>query len=308
MATLDELCELIARHAHNEGQTDTAIPRLGVTRVSTRTMPMKMVYEPFFCVVAQGAKEVMLGDKVVRYGAGNFLVVSLDLPVTSEIRNASREKPLLSVTLGLDPTLLADVLLSLPDEVAETAPMTGIAVSAITDDLVDPMVRLLKLVESPRDIPILAPLIEREILYRLMCGEQSGMLRQIALAESRMSQIARAIGWLRANYAEAMRVETLAGIAGMSASSFHRHFKAATAMSPLQFQKQIRLQEARKLLLAQKADAARVGFAVGYESPSQFSREYNRFFGLPPGRDAAQLRALGTTDEQALVRVLHADA
>ena len=300
MPTLDDLSEQILRHSV-EGSTKTAVPHLSVARVHTRTLPNRMVYEPFVCLVAQGAKEVMLGDKLIRYAAGNYLVVSLDLPVSSVIREASRNRPLLSATLALNPTLLTDILLTLPEDSPAVAPSTGLAVSTAPDDLVDAMSRLLGLLDQPRDIAMLAPLFEREILYRLMQGEQGAMLRQIALSDSRLSQIARTIGWIRRNYAESLRIEALAQLAGMSASSFHRHFKAATAMSPLQFQKQIRLQEARKLLLAQKADAARVGFAVGYESPSQFSREYSRLFGAPPGRDAAQLRA----NPAAYAQILH---
>ncbi|PLX36390.1 MAG: AraC family transcriptional regulator CmrA [Hyphomicrobiales bacterium] len=307
MSSLDDLRDLIARHGE-EGRFDTAIPRVALARVEGRTMPKPMVYEPFFCIVAQGAKEVMLGERIVRYARGNYLIVSLDLPVSSAICEASPQHPLLSTSLSLNPGMLADILLTLPENAVEPSSPSGLEVSTVTEDLLDAMVRMLCLLDQPKDIPMLAPLIEREILYRLMQGDQGAMLRQIALADSRLSQIARAIGWIRKNFSEPMRVEALAGIAGMSASSFHRHFKAATAMSPLQFQKQIRLQEARKLLLAQKAEASRVGFAVGYESPSQFSREYSRLFGIPPGRDAAQLRALGTDDPAALAELLHAEA
>ncbi|SDE19896.1 AraC family transcriptional regulator [Rhodospira trueperi] len=258
---------------------------------------MRTVYEPLFCVVAQGGKRVLLGDRVVEYRAGAFVVVSLDLPVSTEIHDAAPDAPYLSVTMTLDRALLTEMLLALPDpaEGPATAP-PGMDVSTVTDDLLDPVVRLIRLLDHPADIPVLAPLVEREILYRLLRGEQGAMLRQIALADSHLARIGRAIAWIRGHYTEPLRIDALAATAGMSPSTFHRHFKAATAMSPLQFHKQIRLQEARRLLVAHQGDASRVGFTVGYESASQFSREYSRLFGAPPARDAALLRAAATGD------------
>jgi transcriptional regulator GlxA family with amidase domain len=169
-------------------------------------------------------------------------------------------------------------------------------VSKAPGELLDAVVRLLRLLDHPTDVPVLAPLIEREILWRLLCGEQGPMLRQIGLADSRLSQLSHAIRWIRANYAKMLRIEELAQMAAMSVSSFHRHFRAVTSMSPIQYQKQIRLQEARARLLAQSKDVAAVGFAVGYDSPSQFSREYSRVYGAPPGRDAARLRSAPTLE------------
>ena len=256
---------------------------------------MGVVYQPMLYIVAQGAKRTLLGDSIVEYAAGQYLVVSVDLPITGSVIQASPDAPYLALSLQLDPAVLADMLLTLPNTAkgAQDALLPGLAVSPVTPDLLDAAVRLLRLLDRPADIPMLAPLAEREILYRLLTGAQAAMLRQIALAHSRMAQVGRAIGWIRSHFAEPLRIDAVAQRANMSASTFHRHFKAVTAMSPLQYQKQIRLQEARRLLLAGQADAASIGFAVGYESPSQFSREYARMYGQPPLRDAVRLRSLG---------------
>jgi AraC-like DNA-binding protein len=289
--SLKELCALIAQNCH-ERRTTTAIPRVGLVRSDTPTLPMGVVYQPMLYIVAQGAKRTLLGDSIVEYAAGQYLVVSVDLPITGSVVQASPEAPYLALSLELDPAVLADMLLSLPGTAQDT-PLPGLAVSPVTPDLLDAAVRLLRLLDRPADITMLAPLAEREILYRLLTGAQAPMLRQIALAHSRMAQVGQAIGWIRSHFAEPLRIDDVAQRANMSASTFHRHFKAVTAISPLQYQKQIRLQEARRLLLAGQADAASIGFAVGYESPSQFSREYARMYGQPPLRDAVRLRGLG---------------
>ena len=289
--SLKELCALIAQHCDGR-RTSTAIPRVGLVRSDTPTLPMGVVYQPMLYIVAQGAKQALLGDNIVEYAAGQYLVVSVDLPITGSVIQASPEAPYLALSLELAPAVLADMLLSLPGT-AQDAPLPGLAVSPVTPDLLDAAVRLLRLLGRPADIPMLAPLAEREILYRLLTGAQAPMLRQIALAHSRMAQVGQAIGWIRSHFAEPLRIDDVAQRANMSASTFHRHFKAVTAMSPLQYQKQIRLQEARRLLLAGQADAASIGFTVGYESPSQFSREYARMYGQPPLRDAVRLRGLG---------------
>ena len=293
----EELSALIAQHC-TETRTTTAIPGVSLVCSETPTLPVGVVYEPMLCIVAQGAKRTLLGNTVVDYHAGQYLVVSVDLPVAGSVVQARPNAPYLAMSLTLNQTLLADMLLSLPSKYPPTvATQSGLAVSPMTPELLDAAVRLLRLLDTPADIPVLAPLMEREILYRLLTGEQSLMLRQIALAQSHMALISRAISWIRNHFAEPLRIEAVAQEAHMSASTFHRHFKAVTSMSPLQYQKQIRLQEARRLLLAGQADAASVGFAVGYESPSQFSREYARMFGQPPLRDAIRLRAAGSLVE-----------
>jgi len=295
-ATLDDLRGRIDRHC-GPGRTDTAVPRTRLMRATQPTVPARTLYDPLLCLVAQGSKRVMIGDQELRYGAGHHVVVSLDLPARTEIDQASPETPYLAMVMTLDRALLADVLLTLPASPSDAAEAVAFQVCRTEPALLDSAVRLLDLLDYPADIPALAPLIEREILYRLAAGDQGTMLRQIVTADSRLCQISRATAWIRTHYSEPLRVDTLARHVGMSPSTFHRHFKAATAMSPLQFQKQIRLQEARRLLVAEAANASGVGFRVGYESASQFSREYSRLFGAPPARDAAFLRAQGTPAE-----------
>ncbi|MEO5796118.1 MAG: AraC family transcriptional regulator [Rhodoferax sp.] len=289
--SLQALCALIAQHCV-QSRTTTAIPRVSLVRSDTPTLPVGVVYQPMLCIVAQGAKRALLGDTIVEYRAGQYLVVSVDLPITGAVVQARPDAPYLAVSLALDPAVLAEMLLTLPGP-PPGAPPQGLAVSPAPPDLLDAALRLLRLLDTPAQIPMLAPLVEREILYRLLTGAQAPMLRQIAMAHSHLAHVSRAIGWIRSHFAEPLRIDAVAQQVHMTASTFHRHFKAVTAMSPLQYQKQIRLQEARRLLLAGQADAASIGFAVGYESPSQFSREYARMFGQPPLRDAVRLRSMG---------------
>jgi AraC-like DNA-binding protein len=295
MESLPELCALIARHA-GSGQTTTALPGVRLIASAVPTEPINGVYEPAFAVVAQGAKRTMLGDKVFEYGAGKYLVVSVDLPIVGNVVRASSEEPYLAFAFTLKPAAIAALLLETATSDSAAAEPSGLAVSEASIELLDPIARLLRLLDRPDDVAVLGPMLEREILWRLLTGEQGGTVRQIGLADSRLSQVSRAIRWTRAHYAETLRIEDLAQVAGMSASSFHRHFRAVTAMSPLQYQKQIRLQEARARLLADSEDVAAVGFAVGYDSPSQFSREYSRLFGASPGRDVARLRTISAVE------------
>lgn len=296
MSPLQALRTLIARHA-GSGQAATVhtlIPGLIVSASHSRTEPVRHVFEPVFVLVAQGQKKVMLGERAFQYGAGEYLVVSVDLPITSHIQDASPGRPCLSAGLMLKPAKVATLLLEIAGhapQVAETD-LPALGVNLAPPELLDAALRLLRLLDRPSDSPVLAPLIEREILWWLLCGPQGSMVRQIGLADSRLSQISHTIRWIRAHYAEVLRIEALSEMAGLSVSSFHRHFRAVTTMTPIQYQKQIRLQEARVRLLSQAQDVAAVGFAVGYNSPSQFSREYRRVYGVPPGRDAARLRAL----------------
>jgi len=292
MEPLAELRTLIARHAHGV-EMATALPGLMLASIDGPTQPIHHLYEPVFAVVAQGAKRAVLGEKLIDYRAGQYLLVSVDLPITGHVAEASAEAPFLAAGLMLKPAAIASLLLeAAAGAVTTSASTAGLGVSNLTGELLDPLVRLLRLLDLPRDVAVLAPMAEREILWRLLCGEQGAMLRQIGLADSRLSQVGRAIGWIRKHYAEPLRTDQLASIAAMSLSSFHRHFRAVTSMSPLQYQKQIRLQEARARLMAEAGDVAAIGFGVGYDSPSQFSREYSRLFGVPPGRDSKRLRSL----------------
>lgn len=286
-----ELAALIDRHAHAEGLNETRIPRLNLFKCSEPSEPVHAVYDPAFCMIAQGAKQTMLGDRLFRYDPDNYLIVSVDVPVAGQVIEASPDKPYLGVKFDLDREILASLLLDGEKAMRSQAPAPALSLSSVTPELTDALVRLLRLLDKPEEIPVLAPLAEKEILFRLLQGEQAAKMREIAFSDSRLSQVSRAILWIRSNFREALRVEELAAKAGMSPSALHSHFKAVTAMSPLQYQKQIRLQEARRLMLSEAKAAAVAAFEVGYESPSQFSREYARLFGTPPARDAARLRA-----------------
>jgi len=290
------LREVMQRHSDGESTT-TAVPGLLLFRADAPTVPVTTVYEPRVCLIAQGSKQVMLCDKIFDYDASNYLVATVDLPVTGRITRATPEEPYLALCLSLDPAQIASLLLEMPCQQGESHQLCCmcLTVSPVTHGILDPMTRLVSLLDTPEDIPILASTIMRELLYRLLQGEQGAVLRQIATADSNLSQINRAIHWIREHYAEPFEVASVARVAGMSASSFHRHFRAATTMSPLQYRTQLRLQEARRRLMAEGGDAAEIGFSVGYDSPSQFSREYRRMFGQPPVRDMMGIR-LGTAE------------
>lgn len=289
--SLDELRALIAKHAEPHTKPLQLMPNLLLGIESGPTPPCQVVVEPVLSLIAQGAKCVEVGKQTFDYGAGQFLVVSVDLPVEARVVEATPEQPYLGCGLILRPDAIASLLLESggPRTTGDDRP--GIAVSDLSSDLVDSVVRLLRLLDRPSDVPILGAPLEREILWRLLNGPQGAMVRQIGLADSRMSQIGRAVRWLRGHFSETIRIENLAEIAGMSATSLHRHFRNITSMTPIQYQKQLRLQAARARLMATRADVSEVGFAVGYDSPSQFSREYRRMFGKPPGQDGADLRA-----------------
>lgn len=285
------LADLIARYAAEDGSHATAIPRLSLIRMSNPTEPIHALHEPALCIVAQGRKQVMLGDRIYRYGPEQYLVVSVDVPIIGQVTEASVNEPYLCFRLDLDPGVLGALIMEAGlGSGAGEAPASGLCLDVVTPELLSAAARLVALLATPRDAAILAPLAEREILYRLLTGSQAPRLREIAHAESRLQQVNRAIGWIKRNYQKPFRIESVAREARMSPSALHQHFKAVTAMSPLQYQKQLRLQEARRLILGQAMDAATAGHNVGYDSPSQFSREYSRLFGAPPIRDAARLR------------------
>jgi AraC-like DNA-binding protein len=273
-----------------DGAHPTPIPGLVLYRGSACAGTNCGVYKPALGLIAQGAKQVTLGDETLVYDQANYLVTSLDLPVLAQVKRASPEEPYLAFMLDLDPrrisAMMSEMKLSRPPSNSGRA----MAVGTLTTEILDPVLRLARLLDSPHDIPILAPMIERELLYRLLTGELGPRLRNLAVAESQTHQIARAIDWLKTNYTRPLRIDELARTVHMSPSSLHHHFKAVTAMSPLQYQKHLRLQEARRLMFAEMQDAASAGHRVGYESPSQFSREYSRLYGAPPLRDIAQLR------------------
>lgn len=290
---METLAALIARHAPENGVSETSITGLGLVRQSRPTEKVPVLHQPAVCIIAQGAKMAILGDETYHYDASSHLVVSVDVPLTGQVTEASPERPYLCLRIDLEPALLAELMTHQPPSPGGEG-SRGVHLSRTTPELADAATRLVQLLDKPDHAEVLAPLIRREVHYWLLTGDQAGVVREIGAPDSRLSHVNRAIAWIRDNYQRPFRMEILAREAGMSPSALHQHFKAVTAMSPLQYQKQIRLQEARRLMLSEACDAQGAGFQVGYDSPSQFSREYARLFGTPPARDAARLRARGT--------------
>ena len=304
MDPLRELRDLALRHAGPGAFAMFQDARIATRFVVARETPEPThhVYEPVCSLVVQGEKRAVVGGKLFTCRTGHFLVASVDLPITIRVAGATEERPFVALGMALSPAKVATLLLEsaagaeqLP---AETA---GLGVSDAPKELLEAMVRLVRLLDHPRDLPVLGPLAEREILWRLLCSGQGRRVRQIGLADSRLSQIGRAMRWMRDHYSEAVRIDELARVAAMSVTSFHRHFRAVALMSPLQYIKRIRLQEARARLLAGHGDVTSIGLAVGYESPSQFSREYKRAFGAPPAQDARLLRATNGAGASAVI-------
>lgn len=287
----ETLGKSIARWTKDDDQLPSAVPALSLFRQDAPTELMSAVYEPSICMVVQGAKRVLLGNEEYVYNDHQYLIASVDLPTFVQVTEASKERPLLGVKLAFDIKEVSQLLMDrdFPHHRAQKSDH-GMATSEITLPLLATFQRLIDLLDQEDDIPILAPIIRKEIIYLLLVGEQGARLRQIAAAGSQSQQIARAIEWLKNNFTQQLRIEELASQARMSTSSFHNHFRSMTALSPLQYQKYLRLHEARRLMLAESLDAATAAFQVGYESPSQFSREYNRLFGAPPLRDINRLR------------------
>ncbi len=282
---LKALVSAIGPHSTAEQSVGTAIPELKLSRFSAPTEITALVYEPCLCIIAQGSKEVWLAGEAYQLDPAQFLLVSVDLPVDARVVEATASKPYVGLQISLDPRVVGELLADGAD-VSSTGPSErGIAVTPVEPKLLDAVTRLVALLDAPRDIGPLAPLVLREITHRVLTGPQGLRLRQIALAGAPAHRIARAVRWLRDHFADSLKIESLAEQVGLSTSSFHLHFKNVTAMTPLQYQKRMRLQAARSLMLGEKLDAAEAAFRVGYESPSQFSREYRRMFGAPPRRD-----------------------
>ena len=289
-ANRDELVERITRAIREDGRTEP-LKGLRLHRESSCKELAHGISFPAFCVIAQGSKEVFLADDRFQYDPMHYLLATAELPIVSHILEASPERPYLSFSIVLDPTLVSSVMVEAGHIAPKSQPkVRAIDVSALDDDLLDAVVRLVRLLDSPTEAPFLMPLITREIVYRLLKGEQGDRLCHIALQEGNTHRIVRAIQLLRKEFDQPLRIDDIAQVLGMSTSSFHHHFKAVTAMSPLQFQKQIRLQEARRLMLGEDLDAASAGYRVGYNDASHFNREYKRLFGQPPLRDVEQLR------------------
>lgn len=297
---LAELRDLVATHARADLRTP--IDGLLLSRVDARLAePDHALTEPLLVVMVQGGKHLMLGERAYSYRAGDCLVVTADVPVTGHYFDVGPDAPALGVGFVLRPEPIAGLVLRTPvDRVPRGAvDSSALATGEASLELLDVVLRLVRLVDRPDDAAVLAPLFEQELLWRLLTGPMGPTVRRIGVADGELVHVSRAIGWIRTNYAEQLRIDELARIAGMSGSTLHRHFRAVTQLSPLQFQKRIRLQQARSLLAAHPGDVAGVGHRVGYDSPAQFSREYRRLFGCPPGRDAAQLRAVSDAEPAA---------
>ncbi|WP_213875114.1 AraC family transcriptional regulator [Pseudomonas sp. dw_358] len=286
-----ELADLIRRHVTLEGCLKTAIDPLHLVRYDHCTQSFPALAQPALCILAHGSKQVQLGDERYIYDPLNFMVVSVAMPISGRILEASPDDPSLSVRLDIDPAEINALI-------AEAGPLgvparptgRGLYVEAMDGPLLDAVLRLVRLLDTPKDIAMLAPLVRREILYRLLRGQQGHRLYEIAVGNSQTHRVSRAIQWLNSHFHEPLRIDELAREVNLSVSTLHHRFKAVTSMSPLQYQKQLRLQEARRLMLNQGLEASAAGYQVGYESPSQFSREYSRLFGAPPLRDLARLR------------------
>jgi AraC-like DNA-binding protein len=287
-----ELARKIALFMGLEEKRVTDIPGLTLVRRTAATAPCSMTYEPSVTVIAQGRKRVELGRNIFIYDASRFLLTAVDLPVVSRVIEASEAVPCLAMSLKLEMPVVREVLSREEIQVAEAPSDTpGMATGETTVEFLSACCRLVDLLDTPQDIPFLSGLIQREIIYRILRSAEGARLRAIATLGEQSHRTARAIAWIRVNYAKPLRVEDLAEIAGMGVSTLHHHFRVLTAMSPLQYQKQLRLQTARGRMLMDGLDAASAAFEVGYESASQFSREYSRFFGQPPIRDVRTLRS-----------------
>jgi AraC-like DNA-binding protein len=286
-----EIAKLIKRYTEQDGVHPTSIPSLYLIRESVVTEPIARVNETSFCIIVQGEKEVLLADERFRYGPGHYIVASADLPVTGQVIKASSDTPYLALKLEFTPNQILEVLSDSEIYVGKKKnAKRAMYVNEVEPFLMDAVIRLTRLLEHPNHIPVLAPLFTKEILYWILQGPKGEALEQMAIEGSNGNRIREVTEYIINNYDRSFKIEELAEIANMSLASFHRHFKEVTAMSPIQFQKQLRLQEARRMLLADPTDIAEVVFRVGYESQSQFSREYSRMFGCPPREDMNRMR------------------
>ena len=288
MTDLDDIRAIALRHM---GASHPAMPRLHIYCIDNPTDAVGLIYEPVVCLVLQGRKRTFIGDDVLEYGPSECMVVAAEVTAMGQVCEASGEEPYLALNLFLDPAVISTILLDM-NGLAEPAIGSSFGVAKAGPALLDAWCRLARLLDRPDEIPVLAPHLEHELMFRLLMGPHGALLRQIAGADTRLTHIRQAMAFVRQHYAEHLSIEAMAAVAGMSVSVFHRRFKAVTGVSPLNYQKHIRLHEARRRLVTEHAEAATVGYAVGYESASQFSREYKRLFGAPPRRDADTLQSI----------------
>ena len=280
--------------------TETGLPRVKMVR--SEGCP-DQVYEPMLHLVLQGSKSLAIGDQVLLFQQADYCVMPVHVPATGEVRSGGQDRPYLAVSLTLDPAIIAATMAEM-HEVGITPNPTGFSISTATPELIDAWLRMMRLIDNGREAPMLAPMIEREILFRVLLGPQGDKLREVAGGDSRLAQVRPAITWIRDNYDQPIRAEPLAAMTGMSVPAFYRHFKAVTSMAPIQYQKRLRLLKARRLMLFEARDAGAAAYAVGYESASQFSREYSRLFGAPPARDAVRFRLAETANDAGTVEHL----
>lgn len=285
---LEELRELIARHSGSSTTAPGALPGIILGRENAPTPPCPEIVGPMLSVVVQGSKRMAIGARDLTYGAGQYAVLPVELMLDAHVVSASQNVPFLGFGMILRPEPIAELLLEAGTKSPDRTGIGRISIGTLAQELSDPVTRLLRLLDRPADIPVLARGIEREILWRLICGPDGSLMRQLGAEDSRVARISRATRWLREHLTEIVRIEQLADVAGMSVTSLHRHFRAITSVSPIQYQKHLRLQSARTRIIAGSGGVAEIGFSVGYDNPSQFSREYRRMFGRPPGRDAAE--------------------
>ena len=294
-----DLARKIAAHIRMDGKEATGVPGLSLYRKSAPTQCTSAAYEPELIVFVQGEKRINVGGTTLECNESTFLLTSIDMPVVSQVTKASREEPILALMLKLEMPMVREILSQEEFHVPEAVSGTrGMAVGKSSVELLDACSRLLDLLDAPQDIPFFSNLIQREVIYRLLRGPRGETLRAIATLGEQSNRTAKAVAWLRENYAKPLRVEDLASVAQMGVSTLHHHFRSLTAMSPLQYQKQLRLHTARVRMLTDGMDAASAAFEVGYESPSQFSREYSRFFGQPPMRDIKARQLTGAASER----------
>ncbi len=280
------LKDMIARYASGREIYETPVPNMSVFCVGKPNTPSCLIYEPCLCIAAQGAKLVSVANESFLYDSRHYLVASITLPVSVQIVRSSKDKPYYGFKLKLDPKEIAQIMFESGMQTEKSAqPSMGVVLGKINAQILDAACRLVSLLDTPSDIPILSPIIQKEIIYRILSGPQGFLLKQLAVSGSPTSRMARSIGWLKNNFSHKIKIGALANIANMSVSAFHKHFREMTAMSPLQYQKILRLQKARSLMTSEDMDAATAAYHVGYESPTQFNREYKRMFGESPRRD-----------------------
>ncbi len=298
-AQRSEMADIVDRHCPGIGKQETPIADLVLFRGCATDKPTCAVVNSTFAMIAQGAKRVLVGEEAYEYDARHYMIAAVELPISSRITYASPDAPYLGMAINLDARKIAEICAEMPRPPQKTVVDRGFGIGELSQEIQNAALRLLRLLDTPEDIPVLAPIIERELLYRLLTGSQGARLCQAATAGSHSHQIVRAIGWLKNNIDQPVTIEHLADLTNMSKSSLHHHFKALTSMTPVQYQKQLRLHEARRLMLSDDHDAASAAHRVGYESPSQFSREYRRLFGAPPARDVAHMRSSGDIGNNA---------